>query len=91
LDENENLLVSPYTLEIKINPIPEIALNFFISKMKRIGFYIEASDRTNQQKDNSLIIKITQVPTILFKKLKHKNENDILLVLNNLIETQLKV
>ena len=91
LDDDENLLVTPFTIDIKINAIPKEPLNFFISKMKKVGFFIETSDSSNQQENRSFTIKITKVPTILFKRLKQKNENDILLILNNLIETELKV
>ena len=64
--------------------------------MKKVGFYIETCVSpnqaiANQQENRTLTIRITKIPTILFKRLKQKNENDILLILNNLIETHLKV
>ncbi len=88
--------MTPFNKEIKISSIPEKVLHYFISKMKKVGFYIETCDSSNQAianqlENKTLTIRITKIPTILFKRLKLKNENDILLILNNLIETHLKV
>ena len=93
MDDNENLLVSllDIPIELTISSIPKVALNFFLSEMKRFGFYIVLNDESFNEKDKSIKIKLVNVPTILIKKIKNKNKNDVLLMLNSLIETHLKV
>ena len=90
LDESqENLLVAPLAIpiELHVSSMPETALGLFEFRMKQFGFFIE----TRAHLDKNHTVKIMKMPKILIKKLNNKSENDIMLLLNNLIDSQLKV